>query len=375
MSSGGRIGRWLWPITTLVVGAAGIGAGLMLGGAAPTPEVQATQEPVTTQVQARRLTKTVAFDCAVVRESTAVPAPSVAQGAALVVTGRRTQGTTVREGAVVMEVSGRPVIALVGPFPLFRVLKEGDEGKDVAMLQRALNRVRPDIEVTGTFDEDTATSVRRLYRKLGYEPPVVGGGSDAVSVQPGEFLILPASPATLAKAIPAVGSRVGTELLTYFSGFPFASCTADRLADVPVGAAVEFPDAGLKGFYSGPDSSEAVSSAASAQSASKSEDANGAASAAIRAAGHVTLTGGSAPAPGAVLKGMAAIEATKGPVLTVPLSAVQGGRDSASVVVVRQGAHATVPVKLGVIADGFVQITPVSTDSLRAGDAVLVGHG
>jgi hypothetical protein len=94
-------------------------------------------------------------------------------------------GDQVRAGRLLVEVSGRPVIALQGTVPLYRDLKPGAQGSDVGRLQDALQRLghstSPDNR--GRFGEGTKTAVTALYDALGYEPVPVGGaeGSDAVT--------------------------------------------------------------------------------------------------------------------------------------------------------------------------------------------------
>lgn len=122
-----------------------------------------------------------------------VPAGSAQRGAGgSVVTaiGVHTGGT-VRPGKVLIEVSGRPVIALKGDLPVYRDLKPGDEGKDVTQLQRALketgNPVGGDRE--GFFGAGTKTALSKLYRSVGYDPlpadpegeTTLAGARDAVT--------------------------------------------------------------------------------------------------------------------------------------------------------------------------------------------------
>ncbi|MGW7428160.1 peptidoglycan-binding protein [Streptomyces sp. NPDC054861] len=94
-------------------------------------------------------------------------------------------GDQVRAGRLLVEVSGRPVIALQGTVPLYRDLKPGAQGSDVGRLQDALQRLghstSPDNR--GRFGEGTKSAVTALYDALGYEPVRVGGadGSNTVT--------------------------------------------------------------------------------------------------------------------------------------------------------------------------------------------------
>jgi Putative peptidoglycan binding domain len=101
-------------------------------------------------------------------------------------------GAAVNEGDVVVEVSGRPVIALQGTLPAFRNLIPTLEGPDVKQLEEALTRLgyKPGT-VDGRYDAATASAVAALYRDAGYSPPgdaaadreAVKSATDAVTAQ------------------------------------------------------------------------------------------------------------------------------------------------------------------------------------------------
>ncbi|MET3808741.1 peptidoglycan hydrolase-like protein with peptidoglycan-binding domain [Nakamurella sp. UYEF19] len=94
-------------------------------------------------------------------------------GAPGVVTGRVPKvGNEVREGTVLLEVSGRPVIALLGTVPGYRSLSPGSSGQDVVQLQKALARLGFNSgPADGKYDPELAAAVARLYRSVGYSPP------------------------------------------------------------------------------------------------------------------------------------------------------------------------------------------------------------
>ncbi|TXK34845.1 peptidoglycan-binding protein [Nonomuraea sp. C10] len=73
------------------------------------------------------------------------------------------------EGAVLMEVNGRPVFALRGAVPMHRTITPGAEGADVGQLQRALRRLGYGGPRTGVFDQATIAAVARMYAAKGYE--------------------------------------------------------------------------------------------------------------------------------------------------------------------------------------------------------------
>ncbi|MET9854445.1 hypothetical protein ABZY57_16040 [Streptomyces sp. NPDC006450] len=93
-------------------------------------------------------------------------------------------GGRVEEGQVVLEVSGRPVIALRGTLPAYRDLKPGSEGGDVAQLQQALARLghATGADGAGRFGEGTKAALSALYASAGYDPlPALPDGNAAVT--------------------------------------------------------------------------------------------------------------------------------------------------------------------------------------------------
>ncbi|RVX45601.1 putative peptidoglycan binding protein [Nonomuraea polychroma] len=73
------------------------------------------------------------------------------------------------EGAVLMEVNGRPVFALRGPVPMHRTIAPGAKGDDVEQLQGALRRLGYGGPRSGVFDRATIAAVTRMYAAKGYE--------------------------------------------------------------------------------------------------------------------------------------------------------------------------------------------------------------
>lgn len=91
---------------------------------------------------------------------------------AVVVTGRVPQvNDELDEGAVALEVSGRPVIMLDGPLPMYRALGPGSVGPDVRQLEQALQRLGHfGATADEVYDLVTSTAVVSLYDSLGYVP-------------------------------------------------------------------------------------------------------------------------------------------------------------------------------------------------------------
>jgi hypothetical protein len=76
----------------------------------------------------------------------------------------------VKEGDVLMQVSGRPVLVLRGSVPMYRTLGPGTSGDDVKQLEEGLARLgfAPG-RATGKFGGGDATAVSRWYKSKGYQ--------------------------------------------------------------------------------------------------------------------------------------------------------------------------------------------------------------
>lgn len=142
------------------------------------PSASTLTAPVSRQV----LSQTVVVRGKVVAGATLSIAPTAAQGASTLVVTRvvKHQGDAVAPGEVLIEVSGRPVIALPGSVPAYRDLRPGDTGADIAELQAALKSLGyNDSDPAGTFGAGTKNAVSKLYQRLGYSVPTTGGPGDA----------------------------------------------------------------------------------------------------------------------------------------------------------------------------------------------------
>jgi hypothetical protein len=81
-------------------------------------------------------------------------------------------GTSIEEGQVVLEIAGRPVIALDGALPTYRDLRPGSHGPDVAQLEAAMQRLGIDVGTADDiYDASTSVAVAQLFDRVGYEAP------------------------------------------------------------------------------------------------------------------------------------------------------------------------------------------------------------
>ncbi|MFG6446538.1 hypothetical protein ACFXQA_14855 [Microbacterium sp. P07] len=110
--------------------------------------------------------------------------PSLLPGTATV-SGRVPRvGDTIEGGSVLLEIAGRPVIALPGDVPSYRDLRVGTTGADVAALKSALASlgIDPGDAASATFDAATASAIDALYERVGYDRPLADeDAADALS--------------------------------------------------------------------------------------------------------------------------------------------------------------------------------------------------
>ncbi|WP_229696914.1 peptidoglycan-binding protein [Streptomyces lasiicapitis] len=335
-------------------------------------------------------------------------------------------GDTLAGGKVVVEMSGRPVFALTGRLPVYRDLKPGADGEDVAQAQRALGRLGYPAggDRKGHFGAGTKRAVDRYYASIGYEPlpadpeggAEVAAAQDAVTeahrawqdaaggrrkTRAAEDLgkarralaaaeaangpMLPASEVVFLRGFPArvekVNATVGTEakekLLTVSAGSLVVDGDLDaaRKDLVRVGQRVE-----ILAEATGDSARGAVASVSEAPVQGGEESTDGDAGGADTGGEYVVKVSPDKPLPGELagqdVRLTVAAGASKGKVLAVPLSAVSAGADGRTAVTVYDSGsedRRRVEVTTGTSGNGFVAIRPRTDGSVRAGDQVVVG--
>lgn len=190
----GGLARGRRVVLGVVAGAALMAVGGLLATAVVKSPAQAAAEtgppaqgPLTAEVERRVLAQTVVMRGAVVADQSVEvsPQPRSAEGAgAPVVTKLPLRaGDAVAAGQVLAEVSGRPVFALRGTLPVYRDLRPGAVGDDVAQLQEALRELGHGTgsDPRGVFGPGTKTALTARYRAVGYDPlPAVADGGEAL---------------------------------------------------------------------------------------------------------------------------------------------------------------------------------------------------
>ncbi|MFF5805533.1 peptidoglycan-binding protein [Streptomyces sp. NPDC012746] len=125
------------------------------------------QGVLTAEVERRVLAETVVMRGTVVADqSVAVAPPGVVTKLPL------KAGDAVGAGRLLAEVSGRPVFALHGAVPMYRDLKPGATGDDVAQVQAALRELGHGTgrDPKGVFGPGTKSALTAVYDALGYTP-------------------------------------------------------------------------------------------------------------------------------------------------------------------------------------------------------------
>ncbi len=82
-------------------------------------------------------------------------------------------GKTVRQGQALYGLNAEPVILLYGSVPMFREMKPGINGPDVAQLERNLRDLGygPDLAIGPKYDAHTKAAVKRWQQALGIQEP------------------------------------------------------------------------------------------------------------------------------------------------------------------------------------------------------------
>ncbi|ARX84335.1 peptidoglycan-binding protein [Streptomyces alboflavus] len=382
-------------IAVVALGGAGMGAATLIKS--PQQAAVETAAPprdvLTAAVEHRVLAQSVVARGTVTASQNVdvSPAEAAGQGAsrALYTKVKVHEGTEVRFGQVLLEVSGRPVFALPGEIPAYRDLGPGTHGEDVTQLQRALSSlgrpVAPDRP--GAFGPGTARAVRGLYRLLGYEPNSASTPQNAPDgtrgeekaeegrgrpgpgpvVAAAEVVYLKSTPARVERVKAKVGQEAGEAALTLSAGERIIKA---GVAPHEKGLIRPGQKATLLSEATGQRATAEVVSVAQSPVTAKGEGEASTGSFTVRLRPDAPL-----PTKFATdVRVQIAAASSPGKVLAVPASAISAGADSRTTVTVEStGEPHRVEVRTGMSADGFVQVTPVGRAALSAGDRVVVG--
>jgi HlyD family secretion protein len=385
---------------------------------------------LTAPVEKRVLRDTIVLRGDVTAQHSLAVTPSIAgAGQAIVTAVRVAPGGRVASGTVVLEVSGRPLIALPGAVPAYRDLKPGATGKDVKQLQAALSGLGFHANRSGTFDAATKRALSAFYASRGYSPlPVsdtdaqqvadaqrqvtaaqrqVDDARDAVAaakadpaasktldrarddlgtargllarvqavtgpmLPAGEYVFLPSFPARVTASKAAVGAAVATPLVTFSSGrlILTADLTEAQHAVCRTGQKVRIAgDTGL--------SATGTITSIGPLSTPGGDDREGAGAAAAPAYPMVVTPSAALPESAAGQNVRLTVEtSTSGTAqLVVPVSAIFAAADGGVYTIKRwpDGREERIAVRPGVSGEGYVAVT-APAGKLAPGDAVTVG--
>ena len=311
-------------------------------------------------------------------------------------------GDTITNGEQLAEIDGEPLFALTGTVPAWRDLTPGESGPDVTELQKALASLGyyDDGDTPGYFGSATEYAVSLYYEHLGYTAPSSGGvpAADVVFLpslpatvvavngttgeQPGQpFLELAArgSLALTGELPPAYAAQVksGLKVTIYdeVTGIHATGTVADlgtATTVAPTGTVVDIGGGSSSASSSGPSGSGLRVYRVEQLGGSSSSSSSGATL-------FIPLTVHPSKPLASALNGenvLVTVETgqTEGPVLTVPVAAIVTTASGTSYVTVvgAHGKQTKVPVTPGISENGYVQVTPVTSGALAAGDHVVV---
>ncbi|MFE2325005.1 peptidoglycan-binding protein [Streptomyces sp. NPDC059385] len=190
----GGLARGRRVVFGVVAGAALMAVGGLLATALVKSPAQVAAETgppaqgaLTAEVERRVLAQKVVMRGTVVADQSVevAPQPHAAEGAGTPVVTKLPlkAGDPVAAGQLLAEVSGRPVFALRGTLPVYRDLKPGATGDDVAQLQQALRELGHGTggDAKGVFGAGTKAALAARYKAIGYDPlPAVADGAEVL---------------------------------------------------------------------------------------------------------------------------------------------------------------------------------------------------
>ena len=309
-------------------------------------------------------------------------------------------GQTISNGEKLAEIDGEPLFALAGGVPAWRDITPGENGPDVAELQKALASLGyySGGDTPGFFGAATQEAVSLYYEHLGDTPPVTGG------VPMTDVIFLPSLPAKVVAVNGARGQQPGQPFLELAARGSLAltgelppaytaqvkrglrvkifdDVTGIRAAGTVTGVGTATTVAPVGAIVNVGGGASSAVSAGSAGSGSTPAAGSGSSGTAANpgATPFIPLTvRPSRPLP-AALDGENVLVTvktgrTEGPVLTVPVAAIVTTASGTSYVTVAgpHGQQTQVPVTPGISQNGYVQVTPVKAGKLAAGDSVVV---
>lgn len=175
-------------------------------------------------------------------ESVEVKIDTSAISGAAVVTGRVPEvGTVLDPGSIILELAGRPVIALPGDLPAYRTLRVGVSGPDVLQLKATLAamEINPGNVESDKYDAATAAAVDKLYLKVGYTSPPASD-EDAAAVDGARSALTSAKDSLAAAEAALTAASAGPSVVDQMTQNNLVAA-AQRALDAAV-AARDYPE-------------------------------------------------------------------------------------------------------------------------------------
>jgi hypothetical protein len=264
----------------------------------------------------------------------------------------------------VAEIAGRPTIVLRGAIPMYRDVRRGAQGGDVAQLQRALERLGYTIDDSpGRFGMDTAAAAVALFRARGYDlvalQPVTSNATPRPSPRALKRVTVPASSVVFLGRLPADVSAVFARVGAALNGPLLSVSTSAPLVRAPVDPAqVSTLRLGMRAtVYVG-----------SRHLRGRVVQVGASGTVALRVAAARRFLRVHQPARVTI-----ALGSSRGRVWSVPYSAVFTAPDGATYIRLKlRHGWRRVPVQLGYSANGYVAIHAPGGAPWRAGQPVAV---
>ena len=359
---GGR--RWVVAGVVIVVVVAGVGAaaaaGVFQGSGSPGPGAAGTAYRTSVATVKRQTLTSQSSLSGTLADSGSYTVVNQATGT---ITWLPPAGRTMRQGGVIYQVSGSPVVLLYGRVPAYRDLSEGLTGADVREFNKGLIALgyttRADVLAAGLdlgyFSATTAAAWEDYQTALGIKVP-------SATVTLGQVVVLPTAAKISAwetGITPGSPAAPGTALMTATSPVPEVTINLDPSleSEIKVGDKVEIdlPEGG------------ATTGVVTSVSKVASTNASGVTTVPVYVSlDHPKVAKNLSSAP-------VTVKVTTGSVagaLVVPVAALMARSGGYDVEVTGPGGHHLVRVTVGMFddADGLVQVT----GNLTPGQHVVV---
>lgn len=119
-------------------------------------------------------------------------------------------GAPLKSGDVPLSLDSAPVVALYTAYPLWRDLRPGDGGPDVAALQSELTRLGYAPSTSAAMDSKTVSALKAFFRDRGYTSPSGSLDRDSVLWLPSERLTVAQCPIRRGEFVSAGGPALQT---------------------------------------------------------------------------------------------------------------------------------------------------------------------